>query len=552
VVGGAGFALFQLGRAPLSRFLARRDLARARQLSSRPDEAASALRSALRRDPRLGEARGALAQLEIQRGNLEDALLGFQSLAELEPDRPEGWRGLASVRVAAGQPDEALFALDRVLQADPSTTEARRERARLRDGVGQHLGALLDAKRLLEADPRDVQTWVIRIRSERWIHGERAAVDAAQGAMAQAGGDPALIAELAPTAGPMPVVPPTLKEGFADRADRWPGTLGPLMQDVGSSLRRRDWAAAAALASRARGEHPGSWLGPWLEGVIDQARGDLDAAETRLLEALALSPRSHRAVTNLAAVWSRRHDTLTGADRLVALVDADPGFEYPLPIAARTYLEADQPARAEATARRMLVAAPGSARPYGELATLYLELDRPGDALQICEQGLARFPSDPELLLREARSKASLGDHPGAIAAYDAVLARQPDHHLGAAELAILLVDVRGDADSSQRALSLVRGLRLDGPLEAEALGAIGRVALKVSKDSATALRVLELAVRGAPEDPSLRYYLGLASKLEGKPERATSELRAALQLGRPFPEEAEARKLIHELEETR
>jgi len=552
LLGGAGVVLVRLGRAPLSRSLARRDLARAKQLASRPDEAAGALHSALRRDPRLGEARELLARLDLQRGKVEDAFLGFQSLAELEPDRPEGWRGLARVRLQAGQLEEALFALDRVLEADPAASEARRERALLRDRVGQHLGALLDARRLLEADARDVQAWVIRIRSERRIRGEKAAADVAQEAIARVGRDPAVIAEISPAAATAPAASVRLKEGFADRADRWPGALGPLMQEVGSNLRRRDWPAAEALAARARGDHPGSWLGPWLEGVVDQARGQLDAAETRLLESLTLSPRSHRAVTNLVAVWSRRHDRLTGADRLVALVDADPGFEYPLPIAARTYLEADQPARAEATARRMLAAAPGSARPYGDLATLYLELDRPSDALQICDQGLARFPGDPELLLREARSKAALGDHPGALSAYEALLAGQPDHHLGAAELAILLVDVRSDATSSRRALALIQGLELDGPLEPEALGAIGRVSLKVSRDFARAVHALDLAVRGAPEEPSLRYYLGLASKLEGKPELALSALRGALQLGRPFPEEAEARRLIRELEGTR
>jgi hypothetical protein len=62
----------------------------------------------------------------------------------------------------------------------------------------------------------------------------------------------------------------------------------------------------------------------------------------------------------------------------------------------------------------------------------------------------------------------------------------------------------------------------------------------------------LEAAVQGAPEDPTLRYYLALARKLEGKPELAIPELRLALQLGRPFPEEPEARRLIRELEGTR
>jgi tetratricopeptide (TPR) repeat protein len=452
------------------------------------------------------------------------------------------------VRSDAAQIEEALFALDRLLETAPGDTEARRERARLRDGIGQHQGALIDATRLLEADGRDVQAWVAKIHAERRIRGETAATAVLQEAIAKVGEDPSLVAERSSTTPRPGAGPLTPKEGFPDRADRWPGKLGPLMGDLGNDLRRQDWAAAEALAAQARHDHPGSWLGPWMEGVVDQARKNLDGAEARLLEALAVSPRSHRAVTNLVAVWSRRYDRLTGADRLVALVDADPGFEYPLPIAARTYLEADQPARAEATARRMLSAAPGSPRPSDDLATLYLELDRPGEALQACEQGLARFPGDPELMLRVARSKAALGDRPGAISAYEALVARQPDHHLGAAELAVMLLE-RGDADASRRAVALVHGLELDGPLEPEALGAIGRVALKTSGDPTRAVQALELAVRGAPEDPTLRYYLGLASKLEGKPELALAALRSALQLGRPFPEDADARKLIGELE---
>jgi tetratricopeptide (TPR) repeat protein len=457
------------------------------------------------------------------------------------------------VRLEAGQIEEALFALDRFLELEPAGTEARRERARLRERLGQHQGALLDARRLLEANPGDVQAWVLLVHSERMTRGDKAAAEASEAAIARVGRDPALIAELSTasaTARPVPFG--KLKEDFGDRADRWPGKLGPLMREVVSNIQRRDWAAAAALAAEAGRQHRGSWLGPWVQGVVEQAGGKLEVAEERMLEALARSPRSHRAVTNLVAIWSRQNGPLAAADRLVALVDADPGFEYPLPIAARVYLEADQPARAEATAQRALAALPRSPRPYGDLATLYLELDRPGEALQICEQGLARFQDDPELLLRQARSKAALGDREGAISVYETLLSRQPDHHLAAAELAILLVETRSDADSSRRALALVHGLELDGPLEAEALGAIGRVSLKAANDSATALRALEAAVQGAPEDPTLRYYLALARKLEGKPELAIPELRLALQLGRPFPEEPEARRLIRELEGTR
>ena len=538
----------RLGRTPLSRHLARRDLARAKELAARSDEAAAALRSALSRDPRLAEARELLSRLELQRLNVEEAFLGYQSLSELEPDRPEGWRGLARVRSAADQTEEALFALDRVLELDPADTGARRERARLRDRIGQHRGALLDATRLLEADERDVQAWVVRIHSERRLDGQAAAAIVVQEAIGKVGEDPSLVAERSSTT-PQPVAGPlALKEGFADRADRWPGKLGTLMRDVGASVARRDWPTAEGLASQAGRDHPGTWLGPWLEGIVAQAQNNLQAAEARLLEALAVSPRAHRPTTNLAAVWARRYDRVVAADRMVTMVDADPGFAYPLLIAARTYLDADQPARAEAAARRMPVAAPGSFRSYVDLATLFLELDRPSDALQATAQGLTRFPADPELMLLDARGKAALGDRKGAFSEYEAILKAHPDHHLAAADLAVLLVE-RGDAEASRQALALLHGLELDGPLEPEALGAIGRVELKTSGDPARAAQALELAVRGAPEDPTLRYYLGLASKVEGKPEVALPVLRSALQLGRPFPEDADTRKLIAELE---
>lgn len=387
-----------------------------------------------------------------------------------------------------------------------------------------------------------------RIHAERRLHGEKAAATVVQEAIGKVGEDPLLVAERSSTT-PQPVAGPlALKEGFADRADRWPGKLGMLMRDMGNNLARRDWPAAEGLASQAGRDHPGTWLGPWLEGIVDQAQNNLEAAEARLLEALAVSPRSHRPVTNLAAVWARRYDKAAAADRMVTMVDADPGFAYPLLIAARTYLDADQPARAEAAARRMVTAAPASVRSYADLATLFLELDRPSDALQTCAQGLTRFPGDPGLLVLEARGKAGLGDRQGAISAYQAVLKSQPDHHLAAADLAVLLVE-RGDAEASRQAQALVHGLELDGPLEPEALGAIGRVALKVSGDPARAAQALQLAVRGAPEDPTLRYYLGLASKAEGKPDVALPVLRSALQLGRPFPEDADTRKLIGELE---
>jgi tetratricopeptide (TPR) repeat protein len=48
--------------------------------------------------------------------------------------------------------------------------------------------------------------------------------------------------------------------------------------------------------------------------------------------------------------------------------------------------------------------------------------------------------------------------------------------------------------------------------------------------------------------NPTVRYHLGLAYHLQGNPELARQELRAALALKKPFPEEKDAQQLLAEL----
>jgi len=319
------------------------------------------------------------------------------------------------------------------------------------------------------------------------------------------------------------------------------------MREWVGTIARQDWAGAEALAATAGRAYPETLMGPWLEGVLAAARKQLEPAERLFRDALVVSPRSHRPITNLAGVWFAQRGPLHAADQLVALARAEPGFIYPLPIAARAYLEADQPARAESTARLAITVLPGSAVPYREVAKLYLELDRAGDALSLCEEGLARFPGDVPLQLLRARGAILLGDRERAIQQYEQLLPRWPDHPIIAAELGALLVETREDAASRTRALGLVHDLELDGPMEPEVLGAMGRVYLAAG-DASRALAVLEPAAQAAPADPGLHYQLALALKADGKTDRALGEVRRALATGHSFPTEADARRLLRDL----
>jgi cellulose synthase operon protein C len=553
LLGAAAVALVLFfSRGPVTRLWAQYQLSAARQTlaAGHAEEAAAAFRQALHWNPSLAEARRLLGQLEFNHGRLEHAFLEFQSLTELQPRNAEGWLGLAQVREKAGQPEEAAAAMDLVLELAPETHGARTRRAELRYRFGRYQGAYFDALAAVQLDSKDARAWLVLVRATAQVKGTEAALAAGERGLASTIGDAALGQELAALragATSAPVTGPRLKEDSSDRAEKWPGALGSLMRDVVAKMQRQDWPAAEQLAATARATYPGTLMGPWLEGVISLTRQRLEAAEKSLLAALEVSPRSHRAVTNLAAVWWKQNGPRYAGDRLVGLTKRDSGFEYPLPIAAHAYLEADQPPLAESTARLGFGARADSAIPYRDAADLYLELDRADEAMSVCEEGLARFPEDVALQLLKARASLLLGDREGALRTYEQVLSQHGDNQAAAGALATLLVETRSDGPSQQRALELVRALELDGPLEPEVLGAMGRVYLKVSKDRARAASYLEAAVSGAPNNASLRFYFALALAPDN-PALAVRQLRTALSSGATFPEEVEARRLLDQL----
>jgi tetratricopeptide (TPR) repeat protein len=516
--------------------------------SGQDDGAASELATVLERDPFHLQARLGLAELELKRNRIEHAFLQFDACTELAPQAPEGWLGLAEVRTRAGQPEEAEAALSQAVDLVPERDGVRRTRAELRARIGRFHGALVDAEASLRRDPRDLAAWMVFCSATWRIRGPAAGAEAVRKAVAAAGADPALLARKCEAAAKAPATagPPSLPL-TPGQAQNWPGDLGVTIREFSSETRQRNWATATQMARSARKRYPGTLLGAWLEGVAAQSEGALLRAEGPLLEALSQCPRSHRVVSNLVGLWSKQRGPEYAGDQLTALVERDPGFTYPLPIAAHAYVEAARPSKAEATIRRLLVR-PEAPLAYRAVAEFFLRLDRPGEAIATCMEGLARFPGDPALYVLQGRGALLLGDREAAIRAYEAAVAARPDHAVAAAQLARLLASVRTDASSRARALSLVRELEHDRPSDPEVLAAMGVVALTAARDPRRARIWLEAARDQMPEDPGVRYQLALACSRDGEPERARQELREALRSGRTFDEEPEARRLSREL----
>ena len=388
-----------------------------------------------------------LAAVELAQDRIEPAFLHLLAYTEMFPEDADGWIALADVRAKAAQPQEAEAALTQALQLAPQREHLRTRRASLRSRIGRHYGALVDAQAAFERDPRDTEASLI-VRTEL---ARMRGTDAA----------PPSEVELSPR---------------SSAAENWPGTLGPTIRDFLADLRAKKWTNATRISRSARETYPDTMLGPWLEGIVAFSAGELRNAEDRFQEALKLSPRSHRVITNLIVLWSREGGPASTADHLVALTERDPGFTYPLPIAARAWLEASQPRQAEQTIRRMFNLLPASSLPYREAATFFLLVDRASEAISTAADGIARFPADPELPLLQGRASLSLGDREAAIRSFDAALRLRPDDQVAAAQLARLLVTARKDASSHARALALVRNLKADQPSDEEVLTAMSEV----------------------------------------------------------------------------
>ena len=512
----AGAAFF--ARAPVARYLAQRHFSRAGRLIAAGDEqgAASELALTLEADPLTPSAQRLLGELHLRRHELERAFLDLQSYTDAFPDDPEGWADLAEVRLQAAQPEQAEAAITNAVDRAPERKDLRLRRAELRLRIGGYHGAVVDAQAVLQREAGSAAASAILARA---------------GARVDAGG-----------CGPAKFQP------SSSETATWPGQLGEMVRAFAVATHQRDWEAAGALVRRARDDYPHTMLAPWLDGVSSLSFSDTDHAERSLREALAISPRSHRPITNLVALWSRTRGPAYAGDQLLAIVERDPAFAYPLPIAAAAYLEEAQPAKAEATIRRMFRVLPESPVPFREVAHFLLKLDRASDAVATAAAGLVRFPADPELLREQARGFSLLGDREAALRSWEAALAARPDDRVAAAELARLLIAVRKDLSSRERALRLVRMLECDAPSEPEVLGAMGLVFLQVANDAPKARGWLEAARDRAPDSPQLRYQLALACARTQDTSAASRELQEALRSGQPFDEEPEARRLLHDL----
>ena len=132
-----------------------------------------------------------------------------------------------------------------------------------------------------------------------------------------------------------------------------------------------------------------------------------------------------------------------------------------------------------------------------------------------------------------------------AIAAYEEVLAKNPQADLAANNLALLLATRKGDDQDLHRALELVQHFAQSNV--PEFLDTLGWVHY-LRGDYAAARPFLERAVQGREGLAALQYHLGMVYAKLGMPEQARNHLSIALASDN-FAEQEAARAALAGLE---
>ncbi|HEX4382836.1 MAG TPA: tetratricopeptide repeat protein, partial [Myxococcales bacterium] len=323
---------------------------------------------------------------------------------------------------------------------------------------------------------------------------------------------------------------------------QWPGRMGEVREQLDAALDRQDFAGAQKLVDTAYQLSPGGAFGPFMAGVLQLAHGTSEAAEKDFVEARLAAPRFPAAVAALGRVWSKQGGAANAGQKLMQLAESEPRLASARYLAARAYVEAGDPVKAEAALRRGLTLQPDSPVPYRQLTDYYFGLDRVPEALELVQQGAARFPKDVGLRMMLAQIFVSLGKADDAINVYQDLAKSRPDLDIVQYRLATLL------AQKPDRApfLAILQRLHADQPADPLQVDALGWLFFR-GGDLPRSRQLLEAAVQAVPDEPGPRFHLATVCARQGDLPRARQELQTALESPRPFPDRLDAMRLLRE-----
>ncbi|HJT19703.1 MAG TPA: tetratricopeptide repeat protein [Nitrospira sp.] len=325
-----------------------------------------------------------------------------------------------------------------------------------------------------------------------------------------------------------------------------PDDVAALDMLMNLDLMTKDWAAADKTLSRLRAASGDSSTVRLAEGRLYEAQGQTERAVAAYERATTLAPNDPEPLLSLVRLEIAHGRSARAMSRLETMLSADASHLYGHALLGEILAMTGQQEEATAHFRDATRVNPQWITPWIDWAGLHLTRKEPDLAIQVIRSGLAVIPESEELQMLLASAYSEQGRTDSAMAAYEAALRLNPRNLLAANNLAVLLVEYKGDQSSLQKAFALSRDFEKDAP-HALFLDTLAWVRFKMGQQE-EALRLLKHAIAKSPDLGVVNYHLGMAYYRSGRPGEARSYLTKALQKPEGFPGRQEAEQVLSQI----
>lgn len=488
-----------------------------------------------------------LANMYESDGEKEKAIGLYQDIINKEGVKPDGLKArlqIAKLYARLREMDKARGLLNEVLKEDPGNTQALTIRGRIALAENTPVAAIEDFNKALEKQPKSIALLRLLARAQA-VNNE---IDKAIGTMARAielnprnitvrEEHMRLLAAKKDTDGVIQQLDEILKID--------PANLGAMQTLFRVQTAQKDWASAEAVVEKIKVSHPEKALGYHYAGLLKQAQNQLEDSVEEFKKAIELAPNALEPLTELVKSYlalKRPESAIEYLDQNIS-VNENNFVAHNLKGEVQFFLKKYKDALVSFD--NAINIKEGWALPYRNKANLYL-LDGQEELAELTfKDGIEKTGSAIILVTELAQLYQKQGKFDQAIELYENVLVKDENDLVATNNLAMILMDHRGDEASLKRSKVLTEHLKdKNNPVFFDTIGWYQYH----SGDVDQAIENLKRAVASLPDSGEVRYHLGMAYLKSGDKLSAKNELLTATEKGDTFAGYAKAMAALEDL----
>jgi cytochrome c-type biogenesis protein CcmH/NrfG len=308
----------------------------------------------------------------------------------------------------------------------------------------------------------------------------------------------------------------------------------------------KNWVGAEQTLGRIRQVAVENHVALMAEGRLYEAQRRLNDAMNAYERAVTLAPNEPEPLLSLVKLEVAQDRMVRSQARLETILAARPDHPFAHGLLGEVLSVSGAYEAAVLHYREAARLNPKWITPWLNWATSSLSKEKPDVAAQVLQEGLKANPDSEELHMLLASALFEQRQIDLAMAAYETTLRLNPRNLLAANNLAVLLVDHKGDSSSLQRAFALSRDFDKEAP-HPLFIDTLGWVRFKMGQQE-EAIRLMKDAVAKSPDISVLNYHLGIAFFQSGKRAEARIYLSKALKNPNSFEGRREAEQALAQI----